>query len=261
MSDSEYNPSPPLLKAPPEFAVVAAGNRVSIVSDRAREEISDALLHGAGCRAMKSAGRSGVWTFDYPGGAGVIRQYHRGGVMGDLGIHVYLGNRPLAEFTVHREAESRGVPVPSLLGVMWEQQGAAYRGALATERLKGDDLLDYLRYRNAPRKNLLESCGNVIRQMHDCGLWHADLQVKNLFVSPERVYLLDLDKASFRTRLRKVERYRNLLRLRRSFEKRELPMEYFQRILDGYGGGRFPLWLDALYRARGLWSDNIKRRK
>lgn len=261
MPDTDSSPHYTQLNAPTGYSVVTRGNRVAIVSDRAADQIAAALMDGEGCTPMKASGRGGVWSFDIPGGAGVVRQYRRGGAVGQLGIHVYLGNRPLAEFTIHREAESRGVPVPPLLGVMWQQQGIAFRGALATERLTGEDLLNHLRYRDTPRAGMLESCGGTIRQMHDSGLWHADLQVKNLFVCRKRVYLLDLDKAEFRTGLSRIDRQRNLLRLRRSFEKRGLPMEYFHRILNGYGDETAPRWLDLLYRARGVWSDRRIRRK
>jgi 3-deoxy-D-manno-octulosonic acid kinase len=262
MTDDQSPRTYPELAAPPDFELLQEEGRVAIVSEKAPHEIGRALLKGEGCEPLGAVGRGGVWTFSYPGGTGVVRKYRRGGALGDLGVHVYLGNRPLQEFNVHREAESRGVAVPPLLGVMWEQQGVAFRGALATERLMGEDLLSYLRYRDSKdASQVLRRCGGVIRQMHETGLWHADLQVKNLFVSGDMVYVLDLDKAAFRVTLRKRDRMRNLLRLRRSFEKRGLPVESFQRILEGYGDEKIPVWLDAVYRARGIWSDRVTRRK
>jgi tRNA A-37 threonylcarbamoyl transferase component Bud32 len=228
--------------------------------------IAAALLEGKGCEPLNASGRGGMMQFPLPGGrTGVLRVHRRGGLLGHiLKEGFFLWNRPFMEFCIHSIVLQKGVPAPDLLGVRWERRGLLYYGALATELLPGDNLHGWLSANKdnaAETKETLHKCGACIRLMHDKETWHADLQVKNLFVSNSGIFLLDFDKAQLHEWMSSWKCARNLLRLRRSFEKLGYPPSFWLYILDGYGEITIPWELSTAYRVKAWFSDMIHIRR
>ena len=216
------------------------------------DRVFAALFEEKGCVVAENVGRAAVQFFPLEQGEGVIRTYRRGGLPAWLVRDRFLGNRMRQEFNVHRAYYLAGGPVPEPLGVCWQRHFFFYRGAIATRRLAGETLLDFLSQADAAETGkMLRLAGQAIRHMHDFGLWHADLQVKNLMVTESHVWLIDFDRARQHRSLGTVGRAQNILRLRRSFEKHGLSRATFQVLLEGYGPCSIPLWLDWAYRLRG----------
>jgi 3-deoxy-D-manno-octulosonic acid kinase len=192
----------------------------------------------------------------------VYRRYQRGGFIRHFLKDLYLlDNRPLRELEITVYAWHHGLPVPEPLGICWTRIGPFYRGAIATRYVGGVMLLDLLRD-NAQTEAALLASGNAIRRMHEAGIYHADLQVRNILIENDAPILLDFDNARLLTPLGDMDRARNLLRLRRSFVKNTLPEELFQLILNGYGDlPRSFGQLDAAYRAKGRASDAMGTHK
>ena len=222
------------------------------------EPVAAALFDGIGGIVDAAAGRGQVSRFPVSGGEGVLRRYRRGGLMARLTEDGFLGNRMLAEFRVIAALYRRGFPVPEPLGVAWVRHGPLYRGHIATRRLEAETLLDFL---NAPgpKAAVLARCGQRIREMHDLGVWHADLQAKNIMTDGVELWLLDFDNARMGQPLSDRARARNLLRLRRSLEKHGRSLDNFDSILGGYGKLGLPRWLSGLYRIRGMVSDTLRK--
>ena len=175
-----------------------------------------------------------------------------------------LCNRPFMEFCIHLIVLDKGIPAPALLGVQWERRGLLFYGALATELLPGVDLHSWLcdnRNETDSIQQTLKACGACIRLMHDKGIWHADLQLKNLIVGDAGIFLLDFDKAQAYQRLSNWKRARNLLRLRRSFSKRGHPAVFWQHTMDGYADITIPWALNTAYRVKACFSDMIQGRR
>ena len=224
--------------------------------------IAAALLDGAGCvPAATGGGRGALMRFQYEQGWGVVRRYLRGGVARHFvkEAHV-LVNRPLRELRILAYLFQSGTAVPEPLGVCWDRRGLLVRGALATHEVEAVTLLESLAQADVERSDVLGRCGELVREMHDQGVSHADLQVRNILVGPERLYLVDFDGARRVKRLSSVERARNLFRLQRSIEKNGLSPEFFQRICEGYGIEALPSWLGRLYRVKGVLSDKMAGR-
>jgi RIO-like serine/threonine protein kinase len=86
--------------------------------------------------------------------------------------------------------------------------------------------------------HVIEQARQALETMHGLGLFHADLNLHNLFVTKTResfaVAILDLDKAQFFQRpLPARMRARNLARLRRSARKLDPDGRYLdQRTLE-----------------------------
>ena len=110
-----------------------------------------------------------------------------------------------------------GLRVPAPLGALCERSGPFYRGALMTRRIEParplperftDDNFDWARI------------GAGLRQFHEAGVNHADLNARNILVHDEtgEAWLLDFDR-SFFSPDSPVNGQGNLARLRRSLDK------------------------------------------
>ncbi len=224
--------------------------------------IANALLHAQGCTPWRCGGRGQIVSFPYKGGMGLIRRYLRGGFIRHFLKEGYLfQNRPCKEFKAHLAALECEIPTPPLLGVMWECRGLWVRGAYATQCMKGLTLDVYLESTPPHADTMLQRCGQWIRSMHDANIWHADLQVKNILVTESGPYFLDFDNAHVNRPVSRLQRARNLLRLRRSFEKNTLSPAYFEAVYTGYAYDVIPLWLKWLYTLKGHISNLFLRRK
>ncbi|HOZ50066.1 MAG TPA: lipopolysaccharide kinase InaA family protein [Candidatus Hydrogenedentes bacterium] len=224
--------------------------------------VAAALIEGRGCEAAFEGGRGTLLRFAYPDGYGLIRRYLRGGVLRHVLRDAYLfGNRPLRELLLHSFVYDAGLAVPKPLGAAWRRAGVVVRGAIATHEVDAVDLATYAERHPTEATEAAGRCGALIRQMHDLGVWHADLQVRNILVGTNTEYLIDFDKARVLGGLDALQRARNLFRLRRSIEKNGLSRALFQAICEGYGAEALPEWTGRIYRAKGAVSDALAGRE
>jgi hypothetical protein len=113
------------------------------------------------------------------------------------------------------------------MGAMVEWIGPMiYRGFFLTRAMAGMTLWEFIRTDDDPsvRGYVLDQARDVIETMHQRGLYHADLNLHNLFVTSVAesfsVILLDLDKARlYSPPLPKNLRGANFKRLARSARK------------------------------------------
>jgi len=243
------------------FVKISRGGREALVREEWADAIAAALLDGVGCVRVDKGGRASLDRFPLEDGWGLIRTGRRGGLAGRVLKDAYfLRNRVLRELRLHARLYEDGLPLPEPLGAVWRRDGPWFRGAIATRELEATDLLSWLQGDPPGTDETLARCGKLIRQMHEMGVFHADLQVRNILVGVDAVYLVDFDKARLVSRLSALHTARNLLRLRRSFEKNRLPLAHFERVCEGYGIASLPRWLSATYRLKGFLSDVITRR-
>ena len=236
--------------------------KTALVRDEWRLELAAGFLEGKGCTLSGKAGRGEVLRLTFSGGKAILRRCRRGGLIRHVLCDTYLfSNRPLREFVVHNYLYENGFAVPEPMGVCWERRGFGFRGAIATREVdQAENLLEYLEHAPDEPDFTLERTGRLIREMHDLGVFHADLQVRNILVAPAHPYIIDFDRARRRRRLSKMARARNLLRLRRSFSKNFLPLRLFAPIARGYGMDSLPRLLDHFYHTKGVLSDTFAGR-
>lgn len=167
-------------------------------------------------------GRGTAIFIDADFGPAVLRRYLRGGWAAKLSADRYWftgvgASRPFREFDLLRRMSDDGLRVPAPLAALCEQRGLLYRGALLTRRIDGarpwperfaDPDLDWYRI------------GSALRDFHDAGVDHADLNARNvLFMDREnQPWLLDFDRSRY-TPGQPVAGSRNLTRLKRSLDK------------------------------------------
>ncbi len=163
----------------------------------------------------------------------LVRHYQRGGVFGHLLRDFYLGRRRfLQEVRVSEWARDQDIPTAEVLALRIEHKGLGlYRGDLVTREIEAsEDLDEYLksaRTRERSTKDrgreIIRSVALLLQGMHRAGLYHADLNLKNILVQiTERgvsSYVIDLDRARVIKPLGSRMRIRNLVRLYRSLDK------------------------------------------
>jgi len=223
--------------------------------------VRDALLHPERFESQKSAGRGNIYLFPLEEHQGIVREYRRGGLIGlILKKHYFLDNRPIRELEVWCHAYEYDVPVPVPLGVMWQVHWPFVSGTIATQYFPSKHLQEFLESKPQAdkRKSALLKTGKTIRKMHAAEIVHADLQVRNILVEPTGVVsLIDFDNSKIVYGIRDRARHRNLLRLKRSFEKNDLDPNDFNTICEGYGIDSLPKGLSLLYQIKGKISSAL----
>ena len=165
-----------------------------------------------------------------------VRINRRGGLVHFLLKDLYLGTggRPLRELAVAAEARRRGIAVAEPIGAMIEWVAPAiYRSMFLTRALAGMTLWEFLRTDDDAfvRSHVIEQARQALDTMHRLGLFHADLNLHNLFVTKSResfaVAILDLDQAQlYQGPVPPRMSERNLARLRQSVRKLDPDQHY-----------------------------------
>jgi 3-deoxy-D-manno-octulosonic acid kinase len=218
-----------------DFVQLKAGARTVRVHPQYVESVGRQLLQGENFEASAHTGRGSVARVETEHGPVVIRRYRRGGAIRRfVRDRYFLSDRPAKELRVHCVAWHRGVPTALPVAALSIWQGPWCSGAFATTEIQAPDLLGYLQEHGNGADAGLASCGSAIRAMHDAGVWHADLQVKNLITNGERAWIIDFDRAKARGALHLAKRQHNLQRLRRSFLKLGLDLAWFETLVRAY---------------------------
>ena len=232
-------------KIPPGYTLIEAGKRRIIVKEGFKEPLlkigitkPDFFLKQPFFPEKDYQGRGKVKVIAFPEGGDerlVIRHFQRGGKIQKFVSDLYFGqSRPLKELWTGYLAKKKGVPTVEIIAachtkVFWK----FHRGDLVTREIKGGkDLATYLVKLDRPlrkekileKRRVITRVGEVVRLMHDAGIFHGDLNLKNIILQftesqSLNIYLIDWDKSFFRSPLKESLRIRNLLRLNRSAEK------------------------------------------
>ncbi|MCE9680434.1 3-deoxy-D-manno-octulosonic acid kinase [Shewanella sp. AS1] len=176
----------------------------------------------------------------------VLRHYYRGGLMEKFSRDAYLytglhRTRAITELKLLALLHSEGFAVPKPIAAQVQRSGIHYRGDIIIERIQGaQDLLAQLS--DSPMSDSLwQKLGALIATFHQRGVYHADLNIKNILICDDTFTLIDFDRGAIRPPAKKWQQA-NLDRLLRSFnkEKGKLPSLHFteqnwQQLLTGYG--------------------------
>ena len=208
--------------------------RMVLVREGLEGCLNPARFFAQGKKARESPfrGRGRLDFFQLDNGETVlVRTYRHGGILRRLTGDLFFTwpPRPFRELAATAEISWRGVSTSEVLGAWVERVwGPVYRGWLITRELKGaQDLWGALEgglYFENQGRTLLQAVARSIRRMHLRGVYHEDLNLKNIMVRREgdqvRSYIIDFDKARlFSGEVPPQRAQRNLMRLLRSICK------------------------------------------
>jgi tRNA A-37 threonylcarbamoyl transferase component Bud32 len=237
----------------PEYRFIHQGRRSFMVRpgyENILGEVESARLAADGHLADTSGhGRMATTRFPLPdreGERGVIRWSSRGTfvkyVLGN--IYLTIRTRMFEEARVTARAQKYGVPVAEVLAAARETIGPLlYRGWIVTREIpRCKDLRLFLEsFPDEPspselrlKRDILAAAGAAVASMHDAGIYHWDLHIRNLLAVPdgsmeELVYIIDFDKSKIFDSMRDPARIRNLMRLFRSLVKRQAACAHVTR--------------------------------
>lgn len=231
------------------------GNHLIVRQDRAGE------IDGSICRNSLVSAEQGQYhgrgTLQLvrlaDGETALIRTYRHGGLLRNVTGEWFLTwpPRPFRELAITEELRRRGVRTVEVYAACVRRvSGPIYRGWLVTRELRDASDLWAALQGDLPQRcglrAILKTVAETLRGMHREGVYHADLNLKNILVHYStrgvEAYMIDLDKARlFLGKLPSELAQKNLQRLQRSArkldpERRYLSAESWNEFLDLYHG-------------------------
>jgi len=193
----------------------------------------------------------------------VVRKYRHGGILRALNEDLFLlGARPFQELLITEWLRAEGVNTLEVVAAIKEGVGMGlYRGYLLTRFLpQAVDMISFLRDKRGgrERREVIRKAGALTRRVHDLGLFHPDLHLKNFLVREGEVYLIDFDRAKRYPQLPPSLRMRGIKRLDRSAEKlkrKGLPLSLTDKAAfwSAYSQGEMREWIRGYSRRYPLY--------
>ena len=169
-------------------------------------------------------GRGSAWFIEAPCGPVVLRHYLRGGWAAALSRQRYFftgvaRSRPFREYHILAQLYALGLPVPRPVAALCEHHGVFASGAIMTAYIGSTGTLADRLKDDHPVGVTWANVGRCIRRFHDAGVWHADLNARNILLdSGFQVFLIDFDRPRFNPE-KPADGERSLSRLKRSLVK------------------------------------------
>jgi len=174
----------------------------------------------------------------------VLRRYLHGGLLRAVTRDLYaLGSRSFRELALTEEIRSAGIPTIRPIGAVHQSFiFPFYRAYLLTLEVPGAvNSIEFFQGVGshpvgevlALKRKIIRVAGRLVRQFHDSGFFHADLQLKNFLIADHHVLLIDFDRSLRMKNLPERMRMKNLLRLNRSVDKwkrQGLPVTFSDRL-------------------------------
>ncbi len=191
-------------------------------------------------------GRGTTWFINYQNNPWVLRHYFRGGLIGKLIRDSYFfytqkSTRAAQEFLLLHNMQTMNLPAPKPIAYRVCRTGLFYHADLLTERIDhAQDLVALLTTKDIGTP-LWHAIGATIKQFHQQGIYHHDLNAHNILIDKhEKVWLIDFDRGQQR-QIKPSWQQQNLTRLLRSFNKEKnkiVPFHWqqqnWQALIKGY---------------------------
>jgi 3-deoxy-D-manno-octulosonic acid kinase len=173
----------------------------------------------------------------------VVRTLMHGGAFRHITGKRFLSpNRTIRELKVSAYLRAHGIRTPEILAVRLIKEGLFYSIDVVSAFIPDSkDLLVHFEKDHTDNLEHLKKSGLLIRAIHDLGVYHTDLHIKNLLLDNSgNLWVLDLDKAYQFALLPEFMKQMNLKRFMRSIKKWQakgrihLPDEWASSFLNGY---------------------------
>lgn len=230
---------------PHGFSLIKRGKTELIIKDVYRDRLIERGIHNPatlfdplGDKAQFMEGRGLLVSLPLQGRGSermVIRHYEHGGIFrAVMRDHFLAGARPFRELIITEMARKAGLPTMEVLAAIKTRLfWPFYKGDLVSKEISNAvDLMQYFTRWGKTRvqkqlhekRTLIHQAGRLVRKMHEVGIYHFDLHLKNFIVEMEEasvgsLYVIDFDRAKIIYPLKSSKWFANLLRLDRSVEK------------------------------------------
>jgi 3-deoxy-D-manno-octulosonic acid kinase len=218
-----------------------------ILYDTSLLEHPDAGLFDVEAATGRAAGRSHAVFYEYRGLQLVLKHYQRGGmvarVLGDSYFGIRLEkSRAFREWRLLHAMQQLELPSPVPVAASVVRHGLFHRADLVTLRIDDSQTLADALLTRSLDETQWRVVGRCIRRFHDHGIWHADLNARNILLDAGgNVYLVDFDRGRFR-HIGETWKAANLTRLQRSllkflslYEGFHYNTDDWHALLGGYG--------------------------
>jgi hypothetical protein len=187
----------------------------AVALDRAASAVVEALntgtLHEWAARQPlreEMRGRGIIYSVDLPTAPAtpvVVRRNRHGGLLHGLTGEYFLApTRAPLELATSLRLAAAGIPTPEVIAyAIYPAAGIFARSDVMTRRLpEGDDFpAAWKKASEADRNSVLVAVARLLGALARAGAWHADLNLKNIFVGGSgadlAAYLLDVDRVTF----------------------------------------------------------------
>lgn len=123
--------------------------------------------------------------------------------------------RSVRELKISTYLIANGIPTPEILALRLKQSGLFLNISVVSRLVpESVDLLTYFETSREDALSILEKTGSLIGKIHQSGVHHADLHIKNILLDRNRTpWIIDLDKAyrfsslGFMLRLKTLKRF------------------------------------------------------
>lgn len=174
-----------------------------------------------------------------------VRHYCRGGAVGWFirDAYLWLGlerSRPWREWHLLADLSQQGLPVPVPVAARVTRHRFVYTADLVMQTIENARMWQDCMHEGSLDAADWQALGRLIRSFHDAGIFHHDLNIRNILRQEDgQLYLIDFDMA--RLRAGTVWKRWNLDRLHRSIaklEKRGANLHFseacWRQLLQGY---------------------------
>lgn len=171
-----------------------------------------------------ASGRSTAFFVDAGAQGLLLRHYYRGGLVGKVNKDRFkrepiAESRAMAEFGLLLKLRELNLPVPRPVAARYTKASLwGYRADILVEVIpNAQDIFKVLQQQQLTAQQWC-AIGATIRQLHDAGVYHSDLNCHNIMLDAKQaVWIVDFDKCGFKQQGEWQEA--NLQRLLRSLNK------------------------------------------
>ena len=188
-------------------------------------------------------GRSSVFIIAQPHEHWILRHYQRGGLIGKINAERYLwfglkSTRIHREFATLEHLEQLGL-APKPIAACIERSGIFYKGALITQRIESRQNLATCLLKGSLHLEIWYRLGQRIRQLHQQGVIHPDLNARNiLIVNENECTFVDFDPSPGKFKQQNIPRLlRSLTKFKKRYPAFAFNSSHWSALLDGYRSG------------------------
>ncbi len=229
------------MKIPQGYSTYREENTTIIYKDKRKDLLEKIPRQGQIGKPSHLKGRNEIYILDDI----VIRNLTHGGMLRGITKDLFLSpKRSMRELAVSTYLRSRDISTPEIVAIRYVRK-RIFISISVLSRLVPDstDLMTYLETKRTDAGDLFEKTGELARKIHDAGVFHADLHIKNILLDAAlNPWALDLDKARKFKYMPYALKWLNLKRFFRSCRKWEkkgkimLPSNWQKKFMQGYFG-------------------------